>query len=179
MESITIKVSKMKTILIVLGALMFVALSIKMICDPQSLVSFRYRNPERIWLTGVIALLFFGLCLIIGFRTLFGNRRLVIDTAGIYNNAHIYSVEFIPWRDVKGIRQAKVGSNKFILIDIRDPKNYISNATGFFRTRLLKMNQKYYKTPIIISCHILKCNVDELEKNIIMRLEEWHSANLL
>jgi hypothetical protein len=62
-------------------------------------------------------------------------------------------------------------STKFILIDIRDPEQFIDGANGI-KKKFMLSSYKTYGTPTSISSTALNCDFDELLKIITARLNK-------
>lgn len=171
MDKIEIPSSKTKIILMVLGCIVFVVLGIFLILKPESFISPFVRTILLIQITGIVTVLFFGILGIYGFSKLFDRKiGLEIDLDGIYDNSNAASIGLIKWDDIINIKTEQVYSAKFLLVYIRNPKEYISREKGF-KKKLMEANYKMYGTPLSITSNTLQCNFHELEMIIKERVK--------
>lgn len=167
-EVIEIPLSKKKTILSLIGAMIFVMLGLLFIIKPESFKSTVYSNSEIIRIAGIASVSFFGLCSIFITKKLFDKKfGLRIDQNGINDNSSATSVGFIDWEDIKDIKTIQVASTKFLVIMTDKPKKYIDRAKNVISKQAMKANQKMYGSPLSIISISLKINFDDLEKLVI------------
>lgn len=172
MNRIEIPLSKTKTTLIFIGALVFVILGALFIVYPNSITSPIFGNPQIVRIIGVVAVLFFGFVGIYGFRKLFDKAvGLTIDEHGITDNSNAASVGLIDWFDITAIKTEQVMSTKFLLIFINNPDKYLDRTTGF-KQKLMKANMKMYGTPLSITTNTLKYRFNDLERLLQEKLAE-------
>ncbi len=79
--------------------------------------------------------------------------------------------QLIKWERINGIRVEQVASTKFILIDIKDPEQYIEQSSGL-KKKLMQGNYKMYGTPVSMASVALQIRFDELAKLIGERLQK-------
>jgi hypothetical protein len=164
--------NRFKIILLLIGALAFVAIGIWFIIEPETLISEygrrRYlQNPDIIRLLGIACTLFFGTAGFYITRKLFNKKiGLIIDSTGITDNSNALDFGLIEWNDILEIRTKKINSSKFLLIDIVDPEKYILKAKSTIQTKLMRGHMNMNETLISISSNTLKINFEELEKLI-------------
>lgn len=163
-----IPLSRFKNILLVLGALLFIVLGFLII----SLHVFRELYHHLfLQIAGYSAIIFFGMCLIVGLKKLFDKKPgLIINDKGIFDNSSGISIGLIPWNNITFIRTNEIISSKFLLIGISNAENII-NSQNAFKRFWMKSNYKIYNTPIAISSGCLRIKFDELEKILI---EKWN-----
>jgi hypothetical protein len=167
MNSIEIKSNKTKLTLMLLGSLMFIFLGGWLAINPDKFLSTIFRNVFFIRIAGIVAILFFGVCLIFLLKSIFTNKfNLVINEKGIIDNSSYISVGMILWDDITSIKSISVVSTKFLIINVKDPNKYI-NIQNTIKQNLLRRTLKTYGTPISISSNTLAFNFDELEKAIL------------
>jgi hypothetical protein len=165
-ERIEIPLSKGKIVLLFLGALAFVAGGVWVVINPTG---FKY-SPEWVVIVGIIAILFFGLAAIMLFRKFFDKTMgLVIDNTGIFDNASGVSAGHIPWVNIIEIQKVQVVNQKFLILIVTNPEDYLNKQTNSFLRRAAEANHKMYGSPITISANGLKCNFDELYRMIQSR----------
>lgn len=164
LEEKVIELSKVKVILLILGAISFVLLGAWILTlDVQAIESQRrFNNPTLVYGMGVASIVFFGLCGLLGARKLFDKSPgVVINAEGILDNSSGISAEIIPWAQVTGVGEYKVKNQKFISIHIQNPEEY-ANIGSAFKKMASKANLKMCGTPINISTNTLKISYDEL-----------------
>lgn len=171
MEKIEIPISKNKSIILLLGSIMFVAIGIWFITDPWL---FFFLPSWIIQLTGAISILFFGICGIGYIKTLFQNKAgLVIDETGIFHNMGGIKAGYVPWNDITGIEKFRIGSQSFIKVLVHNPEEYISRQRNPILRRTAALNAKMYDTPVHIPSNLLKCNFSELYILLNMEFDKY------
>ncbi|WP_079240581.1 STM3941 family protein [Chryseobacterium indologenes] len=176
MNTIEIKSSKTKLILLVLGSLIFTILGVFFVVSPHKFASFIFRSVTIIRMVGIVAILFFGLCLIILIKSLLTKKfNLIINEKGIIDNSSYVSVGLIFWNDINSIKRIDVVSTKFLIINVKDPNKYLNKQSGIKR-KILERTNKIYGTPISISSATLSYNFDEFEKTISEFYNEYKNA---
>ncbi|WP_378106641.1 STM3941 family protein [Chryseobacterium sp. sg2396] len=167
MNTIKIKSSKTKFLLIITAAVIFIILGLFLVINPDYFISNIFRNSIVISITGYISIIFFSICLILIIKVLVSKRiSLVVDEKGIIDNSSYTSVGMISWNDITSIHSISISSNKFLIINVKNPHKYINNQNDIKR-RLLEGTFKTYGSPISISSTILACSFKELEAIIL------------
>jgi hypothetical protein len=159
-----IKTSKRKIVLLLLGACVFVAIGIWMFSrDDASIQSGRSMNdPMLVHGLGLVAIVFFGIFGLVGLKKLFDNKpALILNNSGVIDNASSVSAGFIPWSDVVGARIVNVQKQKILVINVRDPEEYIARG-NLLKQTLNKANYNMVGSPISISANVLAMNFSEL-----------------
>lgn len=162
-DQIIIPQSKTKVILLTLGAILFVFLGYWLwsTADNQT----RY-DPPIVKLMAINSFIFFGLCGLFGFRKLFDRKPgLIIDQHGITNNSTATGEETIVWDDITELSIQEIKRTKFILVFVKNPKDYINKA-NIFKKFWMNINYHVYGTPISITSTTLQCNITDLEKTL-------------
>lgn len=172
MNKIEIPLSKTKILLLLIGAIVFVILGTLFLMTPDTFISPIFRNPPAIRIAGIVAVLFFGVIGIYGFKKLFDKTiGLTIDENGITDNTNATSVGLIDWNDIVEIRTEQVMSTKFLMIFTNNPDKYMERVNGFKR-KLMQGNMKMYGTPLSITSNTLRYNFDDLQRLIKDKLIE-------
>jgi len=167
---VEISLSRIKMMLLFIGAVLFVILGlILIIYQPESINhSNRYSwimKPIPRFFAGFVCVIFFGFAAItMLFRLFTKNPGLIINEKGIYDNSSALALGFIPWKDIREVKKITVNQNRFILIVVNNPIDYLNKTTQWLKLRGLKMNFRYYDTPICISANSLQIKFDELYK---------------
>ena len=143
-----------KTILHLLGCILFVVVGYYLLNNYESFNSKRY-SPLLIKFISVVCIFFFGL---IGFfhflRLIKSSSAIIINKSGLTNNTILGKGIHIPWDEIKGIKLSKVYNTKFIFIEVQNPGILIQNAWPLRRI-ILSLNNKHYGTPIFIATNTL------------------------
>ncbi len=160
----TIKLSKLKSVLLFLGSFGFVAAGITMVIFAQSIsdASQGADDPVFIQAMGLAAVAFFGLTGFVSAKILVTKKPgLILNAQGITDQSSGLSAGFIPWSDVTQIGENKVKGQKFATIFVVDPMIYIERGNRLAQAAK-NTNLKISGTPINISANTLKLSHDEL-----------------
>lgn len=177
-NEIKIPLSKKKILLLFFGAVIFVIISIWFLLEPEQFLSLRRTNETLIQIVGFAGIVFFGFCAVFTFKKLFDKKYgMIINENGIIDNSNATSVGLIKWTDIVRVRTEEVYSQKFILIDVKNPEEYIEHKKGKVGKVAMKANYNKYGTPISITSNSLKFDFSELEKIIHKQLKK-HTPNL-
>lgn len=163
-----IGISKVKTLLALLGALVFVALGIWFLTlDAEAIAAQRkLSSPILFYGLGVVAIVFFGTCGIFAARKLFDSSPgLVLNRQGLIDNSSGISVGFVPWSEVSRIEEHQIQKHKFISIFVDNPERYM-NAGNVLQRKARRANLKVCGTPISISSSALKIRYNDLHSAI-------------
>jgi hypothetical protein len=177
---IEIPLSKLKMILLFIGAFLLVALGLYLIIfvEPES-INYSSRHswimrPVPRFIAGLVCIIFFGFIGVTIFIKLFDRKPgIVINEKGIYDNSSGLSAGMISWSDIITINTVTVNKQKFLLIVVKNPKAYLKKTDNFLKYRAKKMNYKYYGTPICISANSLQIKFDELYKLLVEKMKEF------
>ncbi len=173
-EHFEIPLSKTKMILTFLGSLMFVGLGIWFLVNPPKISNPILGNPTTLFIIGIASVLFFGLVAITIFRK-FSDKKagLIINKQGVIDNSSGVSAGEIPWKDIQEIAISQVMNQKFLMIIVKNPQEYIDKVTSPIKRNAMKMNYKSYGSPISISSNALQTNFDDLHKLLIDKMNEY------
>jgi len=159
-----IELSKTKLLLLITGALIFVALGIWMYqLDPAWIeAQRRFNSPVIVHGIGIVSVVFFGACCAAGIKKFLEKKPgLVLSAAGIEDNSSAVSAGLIPWSDIQGFGIHEIQKQRMLVIKLADPEKYI-RAEGSMKQALNRMNTRICGSPIAISSNALKINFDEL-----------------
>lgn len=172
-DIIEIKLSKVKILLLLIGATLFVIFGVLFTINPDQFQSIIFSNVEAIRVVGIASVAFFGLCLVLILIKLFDNKAgLIIDPSGITDNSNTTSIGLIEWGDIIGIRTIRVFSTKMIMLQVENPEKYIERAKSGIFKRTMKVNYKMYGSPISITSSSLKVKFEDLEKLMLKEFEK-------
>lgn len=161
-----IELSKTKLRMLVLGSVIFVAMGLWMVQPDSAQIAGQhdYNSPVLMYGIGVIVILFFGFCGVVGIRKLFDKKPgLILNAAGIHDNSSGIAAGFVPWSEITGFSIFEMQNQKTLVINAIEPQRYIM-AGGAFKRMLNKMNYKMCGSPVVISVNSLKVGFDELLK---------------
>ena len=172
-ERIEIPLSKGKIVLILIGAIVFVALGIWFVIKPQEISNGASVSSTIILIVGIAAILFFGLCALYALRKLPDTKPgLIIDESGLTDNSSGVSAGQILWADIDNLSVISIQRQKLIMIEVKNPQDYIDKQTSTFKRKMMTLNYKMYGTPLSITSNGLKISFDELLRVITDKLNE-------
>ena len=168
---IEIALNKRKLTMLLTGSIAFVAIGLWFVLSQPKISNTFFGNPALIIIAGIVSILFFGFCAFFIFRKLQDDKAgLIINETGITDNASGVPAGHIPWKDIKEIKTVQVLTEKFLMILVINPNEYIDRHTNVIIRKTAKMNFKKYGTPISIPANTLKCNFDDLKKTLNTQL---------
>lgn len=168
-ERIEIGLNRKKLVLILLGSTLFVAAGLWFVINTSSV----NKDPTYVKIVGMASILFFGCIFFFTIRKLLDKKPgLIIDNSGITDNASGVSAGYISWHDVEDIRVCQVRKEKFLMIIVRNPQDYLNRQSNGLKRRIMQQNHKYYGSPVSISANTLKIGFKELEDLLFTRLGE-------
>jgi len=163
--------SKKKVVLLFIASVLFVCIGIWGIIRPEELVSTIFKDLLIIRISGIIAVLFFGLGVFLTASKFFDSKPgLIINEFGIKDNSNSACICLIEWSDIKGFERVEILSTKILLVLLKNPHKYIALAKHTLAKKSMEANNKRYGSPISIVSNSLKISFDDLERLII---EEW------
>lgn len=163
MERIEIYSSKKKSLLLLIGSVVFVVLGLWIFLEADNLTGWRARNPYFNRGVGIASVLFFGLGIFISVKRLIKSEIvLVIDSIGLNVNPKKSLTEFIKWSDINGFQEIKIHSTRIIIIGVKDPEYWLDKETSGFRRKLMQFNINNYNSPFNIAASGLDISSDNL-----------------
>jgi hypothetical protein len=170
-QSIEIPLSKKKLTLMIIGSFIFIVLGILFVASPEKYTSSIMRSPTIIFIAGLASILFFGLCFFFILKKLVDNSPgLVISDEGILDNSSGVSAGQIKWTEIKDISVIEIHRQKLILLQVKNPHDFIDKQISGFKRKLMKMNYKMYGTPLSITSNGLKISFNELLSTLTEKL---------
>jgi hypothetical protein len=175
-ETVVIKFSTLKSILLLLGCVLFVIAGISFVLSPRTFVSIFVHNPIIVCVVGCIGILFFGFIGFLYLKKLIKNEpALIISAEGITDNSGGVSAGFIPWSDIIAVKEQVVANQRFLNLIIKNPQEYIDKQTSSFKRKIMQKNHDIFGTGIGISTNALKISHKELKQILKERLFESRS----
>lgn len=173
---IKIPLSKKKMSLTLLGSIIFVGLGIWFLINPPKISNPIFGNPTVIFIAGIASILFFGLVAITISRKLFDKKAgLIISQQGIIDNSSGVSAGLILWADIEEIKVSQVMSQKFLMLVVKNPQDYLNKVINPLKRKGMEMNYRSYGSPISISSNSLQIDFDDLYKLLTEKLKEYKS----
>ncbi|MEK6494117.1 STM3941 family protein [Myroides odoratimimus] len=162
-------INKFKVALYLLGAILLVAAGI--------LVLYNCLHEQGRYLLGsieltygiaILAILFFGYASVMFISKLFSNKPgIVINEQGIFENATAVVNGLIPWQDITSVELYKMQSQKFVLVYVKNPEEYIAKQKNIIKKKSMQANLKTHGTSIFINTNML--NVSDIELAIVIK----------
>jgi hypothetical protein len=171
-QPIIIALNKTKIIPMFVGSLVFVILGLWLILMPPKTGNSYWGNETKMRIAGYASTIFFGTCGFLYARKLSDNKPgLVIDDQGFTDNSSSVAAGQVLWSDVNYISVTEVSRQKFVMIFVNNPTEYIDRQSSFFKRKVMAMNYKMYDTPINISANSLKISFPELYSTLKDKFE--------
>lgn len=174
---ITIPFSKRKTLVLLMGAIAFVAAGYWLLFGTVTFGNALLDNLLLIKITGLVSVIFFGIAIYF----LIGNLRtqgpgLIIDDTGIEDYSSSLSTSKIYWKDIEAIEVMTIKSQIVILFKVSNPKTYIEAQRNKLKRKMLELNYKWYGTPVSSSANGLRISSVELLQLVSDRFEVYKST---
>lgn len=167
MNRIEIYTSKKKSILLLIGSIIFVILGIWMIMNAYNFTGWKARNPFFTQAIGVISILFFGFGIFVGISRLIKSElALIIDSKGLNINPKKSLTEYIEWKDILGFREIKIQSTRILIIGVKNPEHWIGKESSSIRRKLMQFNLNNYDSPFNIAASGLDISYEELNDKL-------------
>ena len=113
-----------------------------------------------------------GLCLFFIVRKLSDNTLgLVISDKEIFDNSSGVSAGQILWSDIEDIMVLEIHRQKMIMLQVKNPQDYIDKQTSSFKRKMMQLNYKMYGTPLSITSNGLNISFDELLSTLTDKLK--------
>jgi hypothetical protein len=172
-DTVVVPLSKSKIVLIMLGAVAFVALGIALL-----LISVEKSPAKALYmqLAGAASILFFGLVFLFAVRKVFDTQPgLIVSSQGILDNSSGVAAGMIPWAEIQGFATTTVHSQRFLTILVAEPEKYVERG-GFLKRVANRASLKYYGSPVQISANSLKIRFDDLAALVERRYQAHRQA---
>ena len=174
MERIEIFTSKKKSILMLVGAIIFVVLGFWIFMNAYNFTGWIVTNPILIKVIGVISILFFGFGIFVGIKRLIKSElALIIDSRGLNVNPKKSLSEYIEWKDILGFREIKIHGIRIIIIGVRNPDHWIEKETSPMRRKLMQFNLNNYDSPFNVGANGLDISYKELTDKLYGYFEKF------
>ena len=175
-QKIEIQLSNYKLVIMLLGSMLFIGLGIwfqYLAVDPPVFSFPLLSQPIVYRLLGLLAIMFFGFCGLFAARKLQDRTPgLIISEEGIADNSSGIPSGMIPWEDITEIKEAGAMNQRFMMLMLRNPEDYINRHKGI-RRNFVAANFKSYGSPIAISANALKCSNKELKETLLEYFQRY------
>ena len=162
-DPIEIPLSKKKLLLMLAGSVGFILIGFWFIIDPPKISNPYFGDPTLLLLLGIVSILFFGICAVYIARKLPDNKAgLIIDSSGLIDNSSGVSAGRILWSDIQDISVIEIHRQKLIMLQVKNPQDYIDRQKSRFKRKMMQMNFNMYGTPLSITSNSLKIEFNEL-----------------
>lgn len=155
--------SRVRTALVTLGGLGFVALGV-VLC----LIGLHTQDPRSVpaLITGVVSIPFFGLAAAFGLiRLISPQPAVVLDNTGLHDRASLTAAGFLPWREIDNVVCLCLGTQRMLSIGLTDPDAVLARATPLPRLAM-RANMRLHGSPVAIPQIILPITVTQLKSEI-------------
>lgn len=170
---IEIALSKKKLIFMLIGAIAFVIIGLWFVIAPPAISNPFFGNPTRLFIMGIVAIVFFGLCAVyIALKIPDNKPGLIIDKTVLIDNSSGVAAGHILWSDIENISVIEIHQQKLILLEVKNPQDYIEKQTSGFKKKMMQINFNMYGTPLSITSNSLKIKFDELLQILNDQLQE-------
>lgn len=172
----SISLSRFKLIKSLVISILFVLIGLWMILFQPETGNPIFNAPLIKYGAAIVCIFFFSWAALALARKL-GQKEsgILIDENGITDRSSANSVGLIEWKDITGFSSAKMMRQKFILVQVTNPKNYIEKASSAVLKKSLEYNAGTFGTPIAISANALACKLPELEARLKKGLAEFRA----
>lgn len=160
-DKFEVNFSRGKSILLLLGSLLFVALGLGLILQPQ----FYSKYGLFVQAVGLASVIFFGLCGLAALGSLISRKAaLVFDDQGLTMACALpwLADSWIEWTEVVHISQAAISSNQFIVLHLKDNQAYIDRLPNHIFKKLGRWNMRLVGSPVAISAVSYKISHQKL-----------------
>lgn len=178
-QRIEIALSKNKLIMMLAGSIVFVVIGFWFAFSPPVINNSFWGDPTKLKIIGYASILFFGILAIALAKKLPDTKPgLIIDTEYLYDNSGALSVGEIPWSDIEHISVMEVQKQKLLMVEVRNPEEYIERQPNFLKRKAMAMNYRMYGTPISITTNGLKISFQELLDLLNKKYQDFREGDL-
>lgn len=169
---IEINLNKKRFIVLAVIASLFVVAGIWLVTNTPT-TSIVTSNPKFIKFVGVVSAAVFGFVLVWTLRKVFDDRpaMIITDEAVIDNSSGVSAGEVL-WKDITAVKVVKVYHQKFLMLIVRNPQEYIDRQTKSMKKRAMDLNFKTYGSPISIASSNLDYKFEALKSELERRVEK-------
>jgi hypothetical protein len=179
-QRIEIPLSKSNIILMLIGALVFVAVGLWFIIAPPKIENSYWGNPTKVAIVGYASIIFFGVCAAALTRKLPDSKPgLTIDDIGLTDNSSGLAAGHILWTDIENISVLEIHKQRLIMLEVKNPQDYIGRQKSFLKRKGMEFNYKMYRTPLSITANGLKIPFHELLALVTQKFQDTRTNSQL
>jgi hypothetical protein len=177
MDKVEIYSSKKKSVMLLIGSILFVVLGFWLFLNAENLTGWRVTNPFFTRGIGIVSILFFGLVIFIGIKRLIKSEiSMIVSFEGINLNPRKSLTDFIKWNDIIGFDEIKIQSTRIIIISVKNPEYWLSKEANGIRRKLMRFNISNYHSPFNISAAGLDISYDKLIEILNNYFDKYKNA---
>ena len=160
-----IHLSKKKLVKHIIVSLLFMAGGLWMLITQPQTSNPLFNDPLIKNGAAIIGILFGPIGIYMFIKKLRDKRPgLIIDETGITDNSSGMPTGQILWKDINKITETKIFRQKFLMLVVQNPEDYINRQPNAIKRKGMMSNFKHFGSPISISVNALDCKFDELKK---------------
>jgi hypothetical protein len=127
LETVEIPLNKCKLFFAIAGSVLFVVLGVYFLNNSSKM----NLNAFLVKGIGIAGIFFFGATGVFVIGKFFDKKAgLIVDNNGITDQSSGVSLGLILWSDITEIEIGRIMSNRFLLIHVRNPEQYLARASG-------------------------------------------------
>jgi hypothetical protein len=177
-EVIKVKLSKLKHIILLVIALVFILLGFWVMVyqsNYSETVFTHFNRIKTIGLINVLVFMLFGLYLT---RKIADTTPgLIISDKGLQDNSNEISAGFVPWADVKEIKKLIEMNQPFIAVMVQNPNEYLKKQQNSIHRKEMDIRNNLYLTPIVIPLRSLRGTTENIIAAMQSRLDAYRRQN--
>ncbi|EDM43168.1 hypothetical protein SCB49_11854 [unidentified eubacterium SCB49] len=168
MERIEFYTSKKKSLLLLIGCILFVIGGVWLILNAEDVKLYhRYSNPIIAFSAGVASLLFFGYAMIVSIKKVVQNKIVfTLDHLGLHLNNTNSKTDLIKWDMITHFEEVSIHNTTIMIIRVKNPEFWIEKETSVMRKKMLIYNNDVFKSPFSLSAASLTISHHELKNKL-------------
>ncbi|MEK4044235.1 STM3941 family protein [Paenibacillus sp. FSL H8-0048] len=169
-QPFVVAASRVKILLMLAGALLFVIVGIQFLVWSQGVTP----DLAILLLTlGIVCTVLFGLsALVLLIMLLRRTPLIVVDAQGIDDQSSAIPAGRLMWEEISDIRLIRYSGQKNICIYLTDPKAYLARQRGW-RRWLMAINQRLVGTPVNIAGQSMGVSLEQVYEEMELRRRLW------
>jgi hypothetical protein len=149
-----------------------------LIAQPQVNNSF-FDNPAIKNTFAIILILFFGPIGMYFLIKKLNDKRpgLIINETGIYDGLSGVAAGQVLWGDIIEVKITSVFNEKFLLLIVKNPEDYIRRETNMVKRKVMQINHNRNGSPITIPASLIDFKLTDLKITIENRLNKFKNQS--
>lgn len=158
-----IELSKVKIVLLLVGAAAFLALGIWIMTLDATTLASLHRSPIVLQVIGVGSFFVFGAAAFYGVMKLLDTKPgLIFNSEGVVDNSSGVAAGLIPWSEISGVGVVEIKKQKMLVIKVINPEKYIETGSAI-RRAANRASAAMVGSPLAIAATALKIDFQELQ----------------